>query len=234
MLETSGIIQLLRKMGHDMRVPLNTLISTSDMLIEGTYDPLTPRQTKAITRLQRNNRRLLAILDDFITYVKADAGELDLNPKPFSPCQRLEAWCGQVNPTVHEKGLTLSLSVSENVPEALVGDETLLSRMALALLWNAVAFSDQGEIHVTCDWTPDQEWLLSVQDGGPGIPDDDLPHIYEPFWRGEARPQVPTAGAGLGLPMALALANTMGGKLFLKQTGAQGSVFCLQVPLQVA
>ena len=71
--ESALFIQLLRKMAHDMRVPLNTIISTSDMLLQGTYDPLTARQEKAVVRVQRNNHRLLAILDDFMTYIKADA-----------------------------------------------------------------------------------------------------------------------------------------------------------------
>lgn len=228
------IIPLLRKMGHDMRVPLNTLISTSDMLVEGTYDPLTPKQAKAAARLQRNSRRLLAILDDFITYMKADAGEIEFIPKPFDPHPRLQAWCGQVRPAAEENGLALNLTTSETVPAALAGDETLISRMVLALLWNAVSYTSQGEILVTSDWTADQTWLISIQDSGTGIPDRDLPYIYEPFWRGEARPQVPTAGAGLGLPMSLALARAMGGNLCLKQTGTQGSVFCLELPLQKA
>ena len=74
-------LQLLRKMGHDMRVPLNTLISTGDMLVDGVYDPLTSKQAKAALRMQRNNRRLLAMLDDFMTYVKAYAGDLALYEK---------------------------------------------------------------------------------------------------------------------------------------------------------
>lgn len=232
MLDMSEIIQLLRKMGHDMRVPLNTLISTSDMLVEGTYDPLTPKQAKAAARLQRNSRRLLAILDDFVTYVKADAGDLELTPKAFAPALRLEDWCNQVRAAAEEKGLSLHLKPAEGVPASLNGDETLISRMVLALLWNAVSFCHQGEINVFCDWTPEQEWLITVQDSGPGISEKDLPFIYEPFWRGEERPQVPTAGAGLGLPLALALAKTMKGELILKQTGTQGSTFCLQLPLE--
>ncbi len=96
MLETDILISLLRKLGHDMRVPLNTIMSTGDMLAEGIYDPLTPKQARAITRLQRNNYRLLAILDDFITYVKAESGEIMVNPKPFDPRQMLGEWGNQV------------------------------------------------------------------------------------------------------------------------------------------
>jgi signal transduction histidine kinase len=229
---TLAIVQLLRKMGHDMRVPLNTLISTTDMLVDGMYDPLTPKQAKAAARLQRNSRRLLAILDDFMTYVKADTGELVLTAKPFSPQTELENYCDQVHSAAAEKGLALTLTSSAGMPERLEGDVSALHRIISALLWNAVAYTPQGEIRVTSDWTLQQEWLISVQDTGSGISDTDLPHIFEPFWRGEERPQIPTAGAGLGLPMALALAKLMGGTLSLQTTSAQGSHFCVQLPLK--
>lgn len=212
-----------------MRVPLNTLISTSDMLLQGVYDPLTAKQDKAVVRLQRNNRRLLAILDDFVTYVRADAGDMVLSPKPFDPRVQLEAWCDPIRPVADEKGLAIRLSISENVPTQLNGDEAVIKRIVQVLLWNAVSFTQVGEIHVTSDWTENQQWLISVQDSGSGISDDDLPHIFEPFWRGEERPQMPTAGAGLGLPLALALAKSMGGQLFLKESTEQGSNFCVQL-----
>jgi signal transduction histidine kinase len=218
-------------MGHDMRVPLNTVISTGDMLADGAYDPLTPKQTKAVVRLQRNNRRLLAMLDDFLTYIKADAGDLAVTPAPFDPRLRLEEWCGQVRAASQEKGLTLKVTTAANVPEKLTGDEVLLSRIALALLWNAVGYTAQGEIQVTSDWISNQEWLVTVQDSGSGISNSDLPHIFEPFWRGEERPQTPTAGAGLGLPLARALAKLMSGNVLLKETRAGRSVFCVQVKL---
>lgn len=232
MLNSSDFVQLLRKMGHDMRVPLNTIISTGDMLVQGSYDPLTPKQEKAVVRLQRNNRRLLAMLDDFVTYVKADAEDLVLSPKPFDPRTQLKAWCEPIRSLSEEKGLMLRLSTSENVPTMLTTDEAILERIVQALLWNALAHTTQGEIQVISEWTPEGVWLLNIKDSGAGISADDLPHIFEPFWRGDARPQFPTAGAGLGLPLSLALTKLMGGKLFLQETSPQGSHFCLQIPLE--
>jgi signal transduction histidine kinase len=230
--DLSEYVQLLRKMGHDMRVPLNTLISTSDMLADGVYDSLTPKQTKATVRLQRNSRRLLAMLDDFMVYVKADVSDLVLSPKPFDPRIQLEEWCNPIRPVIQEKRLTLKLTVSESLPSMIKGDEPLLKRIVQALLWNAAAHTSDGGIHITSDWSNKQEWLISVKDSGSGISDDDLPHIFEPFWRGEERPQFPTAGAGLGLPMSLALARLMGGGLLLTETSAQGSQFSVQIPME--
>lgn len=229
--EKSVHVDLLRKMAHDIRVPLNTLISTSDMLVDGVYDPLTSKQERAVVRLQRNNRRLLAILDDFVTYVKANAGDLSLSLKSFDPRTQLEAWCAPIQIASEEKGLKLTVTTSASVPAALTGDEVMLERIIQALLWNALAHTTQGEIWVTSDWIPAQNWVVCVKDTGSGIPDKDVPQIFEPFWRGEERPQLPTAGAGLGLPLSRALAMMMGGNLILRETGPSGSAFCVEIPI---
>ncbi len=228
--EQSEFTQLLRKMGHDMRGPLNTLISTSEMLAHGFYDPLTTKQERAALRLQRNSARLLAMLDDFMTYVKADTKELPLNPRPFDPRAQLAAWCDPARLAGEEKGLAFLLSTSQSLPATLTGDEAAIKRIVQALLWNAIAHTTQGEIKVSSDWSPETGWHISVMDSGRGIAEADLPHIFEPFWRGEARPQLPTAGAGLGLPMSLALARLMQGDLILKAS-APGCHFCVYLPL---
>ena len=231
--EWSDFTLLLRKLGHDMRGPLNILISTSDMLAEGNYGPLTPKQERATARLQRSSTRLLAILDDFMTYIKASASELPLNPQPFDPRAQLALWCEPVREASEAQGLAFHLTTTEGVPQTLQGDETALRRTVQALLWNALAYTAQGEICVGSDWSPETGWRVSVRDSGTGITEQDVPHIFEPFWRGEARPQLPTAGAGLGLPLALALARLMQGDLTLKEA-APGCHFCLQVPLTSA
>ena len=223
---------LLRKMGHDMRVPLNTLISTSDMMVDGVYDDLTPKQAKAAVRLQRNSRRLLSILDDFMTYIRADNGDMVLNPKPLHPHTKLDEWSSQVRGLCEEKGVKFHVATSDSVPSTVTVDELAVKRIVEALLWNAVAHTTQGDIQVTSSLTPKEEWFISVRDSGCGISDADLPHIFEPFGRGEQRPQLPTAGAGLGLPMALALSKLMGGKLFLKETTEHGSEFCVQLKVE--
>jgi signal transduction histidine kinase len=231
MAESRDILLLLRKMAHDMRVPLNTLISTSDMLVEGMYDPLTTKQERAAVRVQRNSRRLLAMLDDFVMYVKADAGDLELNPEPFDPGNALNEWCNSIRAATEEKGLKIHLTIAESTPTSLTGDQALIGRSVQALLWNAVAYTAEGQITIESNYSSEQEWVIRVIDTGSGISDNERPHIFEAFWRGEDRPQTPTAGAGLGLPLARSLARLLSGDLILSDSSPQGSTFCLQIPL---
>lgn len=228
------LIELLRKMGHDMRAPLGSIISTVDMMAEGVYDPLTPKQVRANERLRRNSRRVLAILDDFVTYVKANARQIDVTVTSFDPRTSLAEWCKHIQPTCEEKGLTLQVTTRDSVPSCLMGDAALIGRAVVPLLWNAVAFTASGGIRVESGWSEGQGWQIHVHDSGPGISADQAPHIYEPFWRGDERPQVASAGAGLGLPVSLAVAHLMKGQLTLEQTGPQGTTFRLEIPVSRA
>lgn len=232
MSDLADLVQLLRKMGHDMRVPLNTMTSTSDMLAGGMYDPLTPKQARAVTRLQRNTYRLLAILNDSLTYIRADASDITPTHQPFHAHERLHEWTQEFKTLAEEKHLSFGLHIAESVPDTLVGDETLVARIVHALLWNALSFTSQGSFNLSSDWTIEQGWRLLIKDTGAGIPESDIPHIFEPFWRGEERPQTQTAGAGLGLPLARSLARMMGGDVTLQQTGHEGSLFCVMFPFQ--
>jgi two-component system sensor histidine kinase/response regulator len=233
-LSLSTPVRLMRQMAHDMRGSLGALTGTSDMFAEGVYGQLTPQQTRAIDRIRRNSHRLLALLDDLMVYVKAEAGEYPLNPAAFAPRGTLAAVCQQIKPTAEAKGLQVRLDVETSVPEQLLGDEAAISRILLAVLWNAVGFTSQGSIWIESAWATDGYWRIDIRDTGPGIAREDVPHIFEPFWRGEVRPQMPTSGYGLGLAMAQALAALLGGKLFVQQTGVTGSTFRLQLALQVA
>ena len=229
-LPNDNLTELIRKLGHDMRAPLGSIMSTSEMLAEGFYEPLTPKQVRANDRIQRNSHRVLTMLDDFVTYVKAASGQLDLSPKAFEPRVCVSDWTSQIKPTVEKKGLGLHITTYERVPAKLIGDFAVIGRAVVPLLWNAASFTHEGDVWVDSDWT-DQTWIIKVRDTGSGITPENIPHIFEPFWRGEERPQVATAGAGLGLPLAQAIAKVLGARITLDQTSEKGSTFSFAVPL---
>lgn len=227
---TDALLELIRQFGHDIRGPLGTIISTSDMLTEGIYEPLNTKQARANERVRRNSRRMLAMLDDFVTYLKAEAGQIALTSESFDPRALLASACDEVRPRAEDKGLTLAVSTQESVPTSLTGDSAIIQRVIMALLWNAVAFTPSGSIRVESRCSDAGQWVVSVRDSGKGIAPENTSHIFEPFWRGDERPEVPTAGIGIGLPLSRSLIALMRGQLVLERTGADGSVFTIQLP----
>jgi signal transduction histidine kinase len=223
-------MHLMRQMNHDVRNSLNTLLATANMLSEGIYEPLTDRQTRAVERIERSGQRILAILDDLIAYVKAQAGEYMLSNVDFDPRTVLESVITQIKPAAETKGLAISVETVGNPPTTLHGDPVVVERILLALVWNAVSFTVKGNVRVTSAWL--DSWVVTVEDSGQGIPSNDVPHIFEPFWRGEnPGSSVPTAGDGLGLTAAQALATLLKGELSLKETSTKGSTFSVSLPL---
>jgi signal transduction histidine kinase len=220
----------MRRMAHDMRGTLMTLTATSDMLVQGTYGELTPSQARASQRMQRNSYRMVTLIDDLMTYVKADAKQLPLTAESFEPRVLFDHLREKVSLAADSKGLALHWP--DDLPETLVGDSNLITRLLLAVLWNAIGYTTTGDVWIESRWTPDTLWSITIRDSGPGIAPDEVARIFHPFFHGEQRATVPTSGSGLGLPMALALARLMGGQLTLEKTGSDGSTFCIQLPLK--
>lgn len=230
-LNLSQPVRLMRQISHDMRVPLAAIMATSEMFAEGGYGALNSKQLRASERIRRNSHRLLAILDDLMTYVKAEANEFPLLSNAFTFHALLENICKSVLPSIEEKKLAITSTISAAVPAKLIGDEDAVRRIISALVWNAVAFTAQGSISIEVTWLVENCLSATITDTGTGISAEAATHIFEPFWRGDERPQVPTSGCGLGLTMAAALVKVMGGSLILSQTGVSGSTFLLRLPL---
>jgi signal transduction histidine kinase len=223
--------RLLRQMNHDLRNPLNALIATANMLSEGIYDPLTPEQARAVERIERNSKRIVVLLDDLITYVKADAGEYKLDVTDFDPRRLLEDVRGQCQAAAQAKHILLLVTNEDTVPPMLCGDAAAVRRIILALAWNAISFTAKGTVEIFSAWSANA-WLVTVTDTGPGVPITSRPHLFEAFWRGDAPASpVPTSGCGLGLAMARALAKPMHGDVQLKVSGIKGSTFSVCLPL---
>jgi two-component system capsular synthesis sensor histidine kinase RcsC len=232
-LDFANLVRLLRQMAHDMRGPLGVLSITADMFVQGGYGELNPKQERAAKRMQRASNRILALLDDFMAYVKAEAQQLPLEIAPFNPQALLANLRETVLSEAQAKNLAVRLVDGESLPPILCGDAALIRRVVLALLWNAINFSDQGQITVRSGWVAAScTWAIEICDEGRGIAQESAPHIFEPFWQGVERPSSPTSGFGMGLAMAQALTRVMGGQLALETTGPKGSAFCVRLPLR--
>lgn len=222
--------RVMRQMNHDLRTPLNVIIATTTMFSSNGYGEMNPAQQKAMARIQRNSHRMMALMDDLSMYVKVVTGELLLTPKPMQPSTALENWLKEVREKFPAEHLTWELRLNPMPP--VLADEEVLKQAVLAVVWNAIAFTETGTITVTSDWQ-DQQWVIQVQDTGMGITEEEAPRIFDLFWRGMNRPQMQgvVGGFGLGLPMTKAVIALLGGTVTLEQSSPTGSTFMLKIPL---
>ncbi len=224
-------VRLMRQMSHDMRSPLNVLIATVSMFTEGLYGDLTPEQRRAMDRMRRNGDRIVQILDALMIYVKAEANQYVVSSQPFDMAALLRDTIFKVQPVAEKAGIDINLNVDSSVPQILIGANTAIAEITLAMLWNAVAFMPEGQIVVNAAYR-DGQMHLTVKDAGPGIPPEDAPHLFEPFWHNlQPLRATPTSACGLGLAVAAALSRLLNGEIRLQETSETGSTFAVWLPL---
>jgi signal transduction histidine kinase len=226
-------VLLMRRLAHDLRSLIASIKINNDILLQGIHGELNTKQNRTSKRIQHTSSRMIALLDDLMAYVKAEANEYPVSIAPFDPRELLDDVYEEIRSFAESKNLHVELKVDESVPPTFVGAEEIIRRILMSLLWNAVGFTEQGSVSIEADWGRDGGWTIFVCDTGIGIAPEDASHVFEPFWQGDVSVQTPTAGFGMGLAAASALTRSVAGELFIHETSEAGTVFCLRLPLRV-
>ncbi len=191
---------------HELRAPLNVLRGEIEVALKR---PRSPEEYQAVlARCADEVMRLARLANDLLVLARADAGADHAAPEPLDLLELAGSVVERYRPLAAGRGLTLRL---DGDPTATRGDGDLLERAIANLVDNAVKFATTpGEVVVTVAAAPRPEVL--VRDSGPGIPEDQVAHLFERFHRGNpARPRA--EGSGLGLAIAQAAAEAHGGKV---------------------
>ena len=215
---------------HELRTPVAILCGETEVaLAKKERNEQEYRETLRI--LADESRRLKRVVEDLFTLARADAGQYPLSCSDFY----LDELASECTKNVRTLASAKQIAVSfESSGEALVhADETLLRRMLLNLLDNAIKYTPSGgSTAVRCGERGDS-YFLSVQDSGPGIPSELQPRIFERFFRADkarSRSDSDGGGAGLGLSISSWIAGAHGGRLELTQSSAEGSIFTAILP----
>jgi signal transduction histidine kinase len=178
-------------------------------------------------------RRMRRLVDDLFLLARADAGELPVHREALYLDVIVSECARQVRSLAEARGVCVTVSAMPEAPA--MGDEALLHRLVLNLLDNAIKHSPPESCASVGLDVAEREYVLWVEDTGPGIPEAVQPHVFERFVRADrarARDaETLTSGAGLGLAIAKWIAEAHGGRLELARSGPAGSRFVLRLPL---
>jgi PAS domain S-box-containing protein len=223
-------IEFLTSMSHELRTPLNAIGGYAELLSMGVHGPVTEEQARDLERITLSQRHLLAIINDILNYSRIEAGELAYESGPVPLERSLADVAAMVLPQAVLRGVELE------APPAGTGvvaraDRLKVEQILLNLLSNAVKFTPEGgRITVACR-VQDGRAAAVVADTGPGIPEDQLDSIFEPFVQLGRSLTSGHEGTGLGLAISRDLARAMGGDLSVESTPGEGSAFTLTLPL---
>ncbi len=218
--------EFLALVSHELRTPLTSVIGYLELLLDGEGGELTPEQHRFLGITDRNARRLLRLVGDLLVVAQAEAGRMSLTPEPLDltslAAERVEA----AGPAADAAGVAIRLEGDDAL--GVDGDRERLGQVVDNLLANAIRFSPRDTtIRIRVERRGDDA-VVSVSDAGPGIAPDELPHVFERFYRGRAAG--PTSGTGLGLAICQLIASAHLGRMEVASRPGAGATFRLRVP----
>ncbi|HSJ26195.1 MAG TPA: ATP-binding protein [Longimicrobiales bacterium] len=219
----------LASMSHELRTPLNAIGGYADLIDMEIHGPVTDEQRAALQRIAMNQRHLLTLINDILSFAKLEAGRVEFEIRPLQAAALLDSVEPLVAPLANSQDIAYSVTACDPALW-LHGDEERVRQILLNLVTNAIKFTPAGGfVALTC--TGDGERIhIHVQDNGVGIAEDKQDRIFDPFTQADRRLDHPQAGVGLGLAISRDLARGMGGDLGVVSKPAAGSTFTLTLP----
>ncbi|HMV79342.1 MAG TPA: ATP-binding protein [Leptospiraceae bacterium] len=225
----------LAVMSHEIRTPLNAILGFTSLLIRETYDE---QSLESLQIISSSGKLLLSVLNDILDISALESGKLKLVREVFSVRQLIESSGALAKGMLFSKNknLDLTLNISPEISEYIVGDYNRILQILNNLISNAVKFTDEGQIDVQARLTSDGYIYFSIRDTGSGIPAARQKEVFEPFVQLKEQRKTSFAGTGLGLNIVKRLVELMGGKVFMTSTIGKlhGSTFTVELPYEPA
>jgi signal transduction histidine kinase len=220
---------------HELKTPINVINGYTELMKEGIYGSTTTKQMDALTTIEEQTRVLTGLVNQMLDISRLEAGGLQLEMKRAEIDELFARIERSFAVLARKKNINFKVDVEKNVPTAIVADADRLCDQVIGnLLSNALKFTpENGEIRVHA-YARDEQLRIDVHDTGEGMPQDQLPYIFDKYFQvgQEARAK----GAGLGLAIAREIVEAHGGDISVHSaTGAEhGTTFTISIPIRSA
>jgi signal transduction histidine kinase len=217
--------QMTADIAHDLRTPLSIILGHAEALSEGVLPP----SSETYHVLHEEAKRLSRMVEELRTLSLAEAGELDLVPRPVSPEDLLARTVAAYGPQAEKKGVELTLDAGHDLPDIDVDPDRMVQVLD-NIMSNALRFTPEGgRVQLSARDDRGQVQLI-VEDDGPGIPAEEVPYIFTRFYRGDKARSGQEGSSGLGLAIARSIVEAHGGQISAESKKGQGMRFIVELP----
>ena len=222
--------EFVANVSHELRTPITNIRSYAETLADS--EDLPPDMVKNFLKVIVNESdRMTKIVQDLLTLSRFDSGKADLHFEKFSFSLSVKNVFDAMLMEAKKSGLEMSLEIGENLPDIL-GDRSRIEQVLLNIISNAVRYTPEGgRISVRAGREDDTVWM-EVADTGIGIPPEDLPRIFDRFYRVDKARSRASGGTGLGLSIAKDIVVRHSGNISVESTVGKGTTMTVKLPIE--
>lgn len=233
--EAKAYASFLDNMGHEMQAPMHCVIETASGL---AASPLDKKQREQVYTMRSAAESLHALTDDLLDYARLEAGEIEIEQRPFVLRHCIENAFDHVASRAAQKNIELTYVLDPRIPVSIISDEHRVKQILTNLIGNAVQRSDEGEVLVTSKLLEKNSAAhliyFSIMDAGPHIPCERIDALFNLDHGNETERLKRLTEIGIGLSLSTRLCNLLNGKIWVESEGDRGATFQFVIPVQKA
>lgn len=220
--------KFVAEVSHELKTPLTTIGTYTETLLDGYIDDK-EMATSLLKTVHTETDKMTALVKNLLTLSRYDAKKEELQKEPFGLDELVRDIVETFRVEAERKGLMLIYNLTTKSPTVL-GDRFQIERAIKNIISNAIKYTDAGAVKIFCGFLYNEAYV-KIEDTGRGIPEKDLPHIFERFYRVDKARSRELGGTGLGLAIAKEIIESHGGTITAESEFGNGTRFTINIPV---
>jgi signal transduction histidine kinase len=217
---------------HELKTPINVIIGYLELLQEGIYGELTPKQKEILQTINKQAQTLTRLVKRLLDISRFEASGGKLEVRQMELQRFLTTLESSFSVLANQRDIVFTVDHGPDLPPKVYWDEDRMNEVLGNLISNAFKFTSRGGKVALAVAAVDNKIVISVSDTGAGISPEQLPHIFDKFFQADNQAQAATKGTGLGLAIAKEIVEAHGGQITVKSREGEGTTFVVTLPVE--